>query len=143
MFFLNPHRFGVDFFCKKNLNRVAERAPTEQGGKGGKDAAGRERRRLERAGRRPANERPVQVRELALFFFVNPHRFGVDFFLQCVRLWRHAAGGHRNGVCLANVVRRLSVAECRNNRSGVFLIRKHQKTPKFKMLSTTNLIFFV
>ncbi len=65
------------------------------------------------------------------------------FFLQCVRLWRHAAGGHRNGVCLANVVRRLSVAECRNNRSGVFLIRKHLKTPKFKMLSITNLIFFV
>ncbi len=54
------------FLCKKNLNRVAKRTPTEQGGRGGKDAAGRERRRLKGAGRKPASERPVQVRELAM-----------------------------------------------------------------------------
>ena len=56
------------FLCPNNLNRVAKRTPTEQGGKGGRDAAGSERSRLEGAGRRPASERPVQVRELALFF---------------------------------------------------------------------------
>ncbi len=48
-----------------NLNRVAKRTPTEQGGRGGKDAAGSECSRLEGAGRKPARERPVQVRELA------------------------------------------------------------------------------
>ena len=51
-----PFRCGF-FLCKRNLNRVAKRTPTEQGGKGGKDAAGRERRRLERAGRKVANGR--------------------------------------------------------------------------------------
>ena len=55
------------FLCPNNLNRVAKRTPTEQGGRGGRDAAGSERSRLEGAGRRPASERPVQVRELALF----------------------------------------------------------------------------
>lgn len=38
-----------------------------------------------------------------------------SWVLKCVRLCRHAVGGHRS------VARRLSVAECRNNRPAAKL----------------------
>ena len=97
----------MDFFCPKKF---------EPSGGANADRKGRKRRQ---GSRRQRAETPGMSRQEACECRAGSSP-GVGFVLWCVRLWRHAAGGHRNGVCLANVARRLSVAECRNNRSGAF-----------------------
>ena len=54
------------FFIVKKFEPSSGANADRKGGRGGKDAAGRERRCLEGAGRRSASGRPVQVRELAM-----------------------------------------------------------------------------
>ena len=66
---MHPVSSGCIFFAQKTgLNQLTKRAPTEKGGKGGREAADSEQRRPEGADRRSARGGVVQVRQLAKKF---------------------------------------------------------------------------